>query len=189
MPYRKGRQWDFVPGSHEIPAVFTADQCRQIIALHQGSEPMEVKASTGKDSYRNTDVFWLPYDSGKYGWIYERVGEVTERLNDDNYGFELETCTDLQLARYMPGQHYDWHTDLGAGGYSRRKLSTVVMLSPASDYKGGALQFGGDKFTRTQALAQGSAVLFPSWLRHRVTAVTAGERWTLVGWWLGSPFR
>lgn len=189
MPLRSERVWDFTPGFHVIPEIFTAEECSNVIALHTDRKAMEARAKAGKDSYRDTNVFWLPPDEEPHKWVYERVAEFSLQLNDEHYRFEVDSCTDLQLARYLPGQHYDWHTDLGTGGYSRRKLSIAVMLSPAEEFDGGELEFGGDKFTRKASLQQGGAVVFPSWLRHRVTPVDKGARWSLVGWWLGPPFR
>ena len=64
-----------------------------------------------------------------------------------------------------------------------------MLLSVPGSFEGGVLEFGGDRFTRAAGLGQGDAAIFPSWARHRVTPVTAGEHWSLVGWWLGPPFR
>ena len=35
----------------------------------------------------------------------------------------------------------------------------------------------------------GTAVLFPSFIQHRVTEITRGTRYSLVGWVNGKPFR
>ena len=40
-----------------------------------------------------------------------------------------------------------------------------------------------------EILPQGSIVIFPSYLWHRVTPVTKGVRYSLVIWNLGYPFR
>ena len=189
MPFELERTWSHTPDFHVVDGVFTPDECARIRGLHDGLKVMEAVVETAGSSYRNTDVFWLRPGLEAHAWVYDRVARHSLALNAETYQFELDTCTDLQLARYAPGQHYDWHTDLGADGYSRRKLSIAVILSAPQDFEGGQLQFGGDKFTRNAPMSQGSALVFPSWLRHRVTPVTDGERWTLVGWWLGPPFR
>ena len=189
MPFENQRIWSHVPGYHAVEGVFTPDECANIVASHKDIETFEARSANGPVSYRNTDVFWLRPSNQAYRWVYDRVTKFSLAFNDETYQFELDACTDLQLARYRPDQHYDWHTDLSANGYSRRKLSIAIMLSAESDYEEGQLQFGGDKFTENAPMTQGSAVFFPSWLRHRVTPVTTGERWTLVGWWLGPPFR
>lgn len=181
--------WDFTPAEKKIEKVFDAEECAAIIKMHEGRRTDKSVMETGKQSYRNTDLFWLRHGDKDLNWIYDRVADFSRTLNDATFNFEIDSCTDLQLARYGIGQHYDWHTDLGPDGYSRRKLSIAIMLSADTDYEGGVLEFGGGRFVRSGGLHQGDAAIFPSWARHRVTPVTAGERWTLVGWWLGPPFR
>ena len=189
MPYVEERTWNFAPGQHRIAKVFDAEECRRIIDYNEACKVRETVVKAGNASYRNTDVHWLHFQNDDYKWIYERVGDISRKFNAETYQFEFDRCTDLQLARYTVDQHYDWHTDLGADGYSRRKLSIALMLSDRADFEGGELQFGGAQFTRSAEVEQGDAILFPAWARHRVTPVTSGERWTLVGWWLGPPFR
>jgi PKHD-type hydroxylase len=45
----------------------------------------------------------------------------------------------------------------------------------------------GDEL-RALVRAQGTMVLFPSFLVHRVTPVRAGTRYAIVGWLHGPPF-
>jgi len=189
MPYENKRTWDFPPQFHVLPKVFDKTECDTAISYHEDREHMEALAKTGGESYRNTDLFWLNYNHPPYHWLYDRLYDVSMEFNEKHYQFDIEECSDLQLARYGSNQHYDWHTDIGADGYSRRKLSIAVMMSDPKEFDGGALQFGGGKFTHSAPVTQGDGVLFPSWIRHRVEPVTRGERWTLVGWWLGPPFR
>ena len=79
---------------------------------------------------------------------------------------------------------------------SRRKLSMVIQLTDPTEYEGGSLeldtkQIGGkDKQPNADNLKQlGTTIIFPSFLRHRVTPVTEGKRYSLVCWYEGSPFR
>jgi PKHD-type hydroxylase len=69
-------------------------------------------------------------------------------------------------------------------------LSISVQLSDPSEYEGGDLQFSlyGDR-TVIAEKEQGTMVIFPSYMRHRVTPVTRGTRRSLVTWITGPPFR
>ena len=189
MPFKDERTWDFQLGHHRLPALFNADECRDIIGYHENRDHFPASSTAGGESYRSTDVFWLNYSEDRHHWIYDRIAQASHEFNDAHYRFEIEECTNLQLARYKPGQHYDWHADLGAEGYSRRKLSLAIMLSSLDEFSGSRLQFGTGKFIQDAEMEQGDAIVFPAWQPHRVTPVTDGERWTLVGWWLGPPFR
>lgn len=189
MTFKSEREWSFVPNEQFARNLFSREERLKIIAAHEAHDVMPVSSKNGETSYRSTDVFWLRHGKPEYEWIYERMAEATMTVNGETFQFELDSCTDFQLSRYRPGQHYEWHLDLGAKGYSRRKLSTVVLLSDTTEYKEGNLQFEGDEFTRNASINPGDAIFFPSWARHRVTPVTEGIRWTLVGWWLGPPFK
>ena len=96
---------------------------------------------------------------------------------------------ELQLLHYRSddGQgHYDWHVDIGHGTAACRKLSLSIMLSPEDKYKGGDLEVDNHGTTVKAFREQGSINMFPSYMLHRVTPVTEGERWVLVIWINGS---
>jgi hypothetical protein len=97
-----------------------------------------------------------------------------------------------QVARYGAEQaaHFDWHSDIGAGALAaRRKLTMVVQLSDPASYAGGVLEVWPDGHVREALRSRGTAAVFPSFLLHRVTPVTAGERWSLTIWAHGPAFR
>ena len=87
----------------------------------------------------------------------------------------------LQIAHYNVGQHYDWHSDsmLLSKEEIIRKLSVICMLSDKSEYEGGVLELEG---VGEMPLNKGDVLVFPSFLRHRVTPVTNGLRKTAVVW-------
>jgi PKHD-type hydroxylase len=188
MVYRAEREWDFTPDFHPIPGIFDAEQCARFIAAHASERQSEVRQSHPTKSYRSTDVYWLK-PGPALDWAFERLREVTLDFNQRTYQFEIDGCGDLQLCRYGTEQHYDWHVDISKGGYSRRKLSLSVMLSDPAEYEGGGLEFGVDDYRRAVRPPLGHGIVFPSWLPHRVVPVTRGERWSVVAWWLGPPFR
>ena len=45
------------------------------------------------------------------------------------------------------------------------------------------------QFKNTELMKQGDAVIFASFLQHRVTPVTNGVRRSLVMWFGGEPFK
>lgn len=96
------------------------------------------------------------------------------------------------MARYGGERqgHFTWHSDIGEGALAaRRKLTMVVQLSDPGDYTGGALELQPDANIRAADRAKGSAVLFPSFVLHRVTPVIDGARYSLSTWVHGPAFR
>jgi PKHD-type hydroxylase len=70
-----------------------------------------------------------------------------------------------------------------------RKLSFVLQLSDPNEYEGGELQFyfGGDPLVAKKQ--KGIITFFPSNSLHECTPVTFGERYVIVGWVHGPPFK
>ena len=57
------------------------------------------------------------------------------------------------------------------------------------DYDGGTLETNADGIVRQASRAIGSALMFPSFVLHRVAPVTRGERYSLTLWSHGPAFR
>ena len=72
-----------------------------------------------------------------------------------------------------------------------RKLSYTFQLSDPSDYEGGVLEFQNPMNTNEIHVVekkQGLMTIFDSRVPHRVTEVTSGTRYSLVGWVKGGRF-
>ena len=68
-----------------------------------------------------------------------------------------------------------------------RKLSITIILSDPTQYDGGEFIFenGEDEIFKNQ----GTVIVFPSFIRHRVNSVTKGIRYSLVNWFIGPAFK
>lgn len=116
-----------------------------------------------------------------------RIAEAVRSVNERFYRFETSGNEPLQLAEYAVGDFYDWHLDIGPGKAALRKLSASVQLSAPDEYDGGELEIWGSGKTDR---AQGTLIVFPSYLLHRVVPVTRGVRRSLVAWFFGAtPYR
>jgi PKHD-type hydroxylase len=170
-----------------VENVFTAEECDRIIAIG-GKRPREdARVQSYGNSARIGHVAWI--DPGQDTiWLYQRLATVVQWVNQA-FQFELLGFADaLQYTVYGTGHKFDWHVDIGAGQASNRKLSITVQLSEESAYEGGALQFISAP-DMSMPKTRGTAILFPSYLAHRVSDVTDGLRCSLVGWAAGVPFR
>jgi PKHD-type hydroxylase len=177
-------QWNNFCYYRIFPKLFTLSQCREIVDLHQNLQPHASKLSYLGDSHRDSQLYWL--DTKQHPWISERVVDAIQKYNED-MRFEIDLNLQLaQLTAYHPGQFYEWHTDLGAGPASLRKITTVVELLHSENLNGGGLEI----LNQNTRLQPGDAVAFPSFALHRALPVTSGVRWSLVQWVLGpEPFR
>ena len=167
--------------------VFTPEQCARIREVGAGQRIWQGRSSADDDSYRVCNTSWLE-ETAVTAFIFSRLRDVVRSVNAlyalDAAGF----AEPLHYVRYEPGGHFDWHTDLGVGPMSTRKISISVQLSSADEYAGGDLEFCPhgviDRFRGI-----GNAVAFPSYIAHRVLPVTSGNRHALVAWIHGPRFR
>eukprot|EP01045_Picozoa_sp_COSAG04_P018989 COSAG04_NODE_1801_length_5550_cov_4.388369_2_plen_392_part_00 len=146
---------------------------------------------------RSTKLQWLA-PSAQTAWLYDRLLAVAREANDQaNWQYErLDALQNLQLGLYdasasTPG-HYDWHVDQEWAPAAQRLppakvriLSLSVQISEDEAYSGADLQIGLVNATREQ----GSVLVFPSFQLHKVYPATRGQRYSLVGWVMGSDPR
>jgi len=169
---------------------FTKIECMMIRALFEIGAAKE--AQIGNESInpnvRKTKIQWIqPDDSTR--WIFDRLSNYVRDCNSHRYGFQLSGFYEpLQLTYYSCGDMYHWHQDSGGDKYSTRKLSVVIQLSDPEEYEGGALEFLGFESEKVPT-EQGTVIIFPAFNPHRVTEVTKGERFSLVAWTTGEPFK
>lgn len=172
--------------------LFSDQEIEQILKLWK-AEQVEKASLTGEneyvDSLRKSSVIMIP-PTQESMWIYKKLSDAVLQANQERYQFDLVGYNDyLQLTEYGEGEFFDWHLDFSAGDVSTRKLSITIQLSDAEDYEGGELQFMINNKTVTAPQSKGTAVMFPSFIMHRVTPVTKGVRRSIVGWASGPSYR
>ena len=90
--------------------------------------------------------------------------------------------------RYGEGMQFGTHVDgsvrmiPGSAQKLRTDLSATLFLSAPQAYDGGELVIESDFGSRTAKLAAGDLIVYSSTSRHRVTAVTRGQRLASVFW-------
>ena len=146
-----------------------------------------VQQDVPDESARKSSVRFVPVNDEDM-WIFNRLREVAVLVNQ-GFKFELKGFDEgFQLAKYVEGDFYHWHADLGATGSELRKLSLVVQLTDPADYEGGELEFFPQPIMAPRE--RGTVIVFPSYMPHRVLPVTRGQRNSIASWIAGDkPFR
>ena len=182
-------------------SAWSEEACKQIInmAVEQGLD----RASTGMpgqyhinevEQVRKCNTCWLVPEP-RWKALFDEVEHMFRTANRLLYGYNIDHVPEIQFTEYLgsEGGKYDWHEDIFWADDTKeyhRKISMSVQLSNSFDYKGGDLEFKDIEGMDTDAMRfQGSAILFPSYLSHRVTPVTEGTRYSLVAWMEGPKFR
>ena len=166
--------------------ILTKQECSNLIdRLSEKVSTARLGANTVDTSYRSTKSCQV-----KDKLLEANLLDYCYDLNDKFWNFELEGQDPIQFLLYEVGDNYNWHLDIGKGKHSTRKLSIVIPLSSGESYEGGELLVKIAEKDISVPLKQGCPILFPSYILHKVTPVTKGKRFMLVGWMKGkTPFR
>lgn len=95
------------------------------------------------------------------------------------HGCELSFIEYYEIKGYEVGDSFGEHVDThGAPNMlEERKLNLIVQLSDTTNYEGGDLYIKEHHATRNI----GSGIFFPPYVLHRVTEITSGTRYCLIG--------
>ena len=149
----------------------------------------EVKTSTKDDNYSELRKVQCWRINQKNSLTSEFLAHSLIELNK-TYNYKLSGIQDIQYLEYhdIHNGKYDWHTDIGSGLSSMRKISISWVLNEG--FIGGDLQFfsdGGEIITYNST--PNKLVSFTSFINHRVTPITKGVRKVIVAWVFGESWR
>ena len=175
--------------------LFTPDQCRQIIASGRAQKPQEAQVGINKPGggtdtkKRITKISWIPFQ--EMGHMYQDLNKFIQQANKNHFGFgDIRITEQAQFTEYPEGGFYDWHMDCDVNMEHEppvRKISMTLLLNDPSEFEGGDLELMAPG--RYAELKQGHAIIFASFLNHRVNPVTRGMRQSLVVWFGGKSFK
>mgnify|MGYP003133702841 FL=1 len=175
--------------------LFTPEQCRQIIECGRKQKPQKAQVGMGKPGggvdtkKRTTTISWIPFKEMQP--MYNQINEFIQKANRNHFGFgDIQITEQAQFTEYPEGGFYDWHMDTDVNMQHEppvRKISMTVLLSPENQFEGGDLELMAPG--KRVKLKQGHAIIFASFLNHRVAPVTRGVRQSLVMWFGGEPFK
>lgn len=170
--------------------LLNSDQCKAIINSVE-TELWENGGVSGNPSVKYLrKVKTQPLPVGQNGWPYTIINELLQFVNKEKYKFDCSGILDNdlpQILKYEQGDYFDWHIDVGAE-YPTRKLSFIIQLSDEKDYEGGDVEILNGKLVPS-AKKQGSVIIFPSYLTHKIKEVSKGTRYSIVGWIHGNSFK
>jgi PKHD-type hydroxylase len=169
------------------PRVFSPQQCEHIKSLGNSLQMWKGKSSSSDSGYRVCKTSWIE-ETQDSQFIFRRLRQVVDSANEF-YQFAVSGFSEpLHYICYEAGGEFQWHTDIGDGPTSTRKLSVSIQLSAADEYSSGDLEFCPHGVI-PEFRGVGNAIIFPSYIAHRVSPVTAGHRHALVAWIHGPAFR
>ncbi len=175
--------------------LFTPDQCQKIIDAGRRQPPQQAQVGMNRPEggvdtkKRTTTISWIPFKEMQP--MYKDINNFIQKANKNHFGFgDIQITEQAQFTEYPEGGFYDWHMDTDVNMQHEppvRKISMTLLLSPENQFEGGDLELmtPGKKAN----MKQGHAILFASFLNHRIAPVTRGVRQSLVMWFGGEPFK
>ena len=156
--------------------------------------PAKVGAEQVVDNIRRSELRWIHRSNDDFSSVFNCVEDLFQKANQKSFGFDIKYLPSFQFTTYPSNitGHYDWHVDVfwQTEVFYQRKLSFVMQLTDPSEYEGGVLELDEWQKPDPELLKKrGSIVIFPSFVKHRVTPVTKGTRQSLVGWMEGPLWR
>ena len=176
--------------------LLTPEQCRMVIDCGRSQPPQQAQVGMGRPEgggvdtkKRVTTISWIPFQA--LPQLYQTLDTFIQKANLNHFGFDdIRITEQAQFTEYPEGGFYDWHMDCDVNMQHEppvRKISMTLLLNDPSEFEGGDLELmAPGKFAE---LKQGHAIIFASFLNHRVNPVTKGMRQSLVCWFGGKPFR
>lgn len=119
--------------------------------------------------------------------VMDNIEDLIDNTNSHFFNFNTRNFTRFDSVNHniykanVAGR-YDWHYDGEQfdKGYTS-KLTTLVNLSEKK-YQGGDLYIWWGEILHIKEFLPGTVLVFPSFMAHKVTPVTKGERITLALW-------
>ena len=176
--------------------LFTPEQCQMVINAGRKQRPQKAQVGMGRPEGSGVDtkkrtptISWIPFKEMQP--MYDQINEFIQKANRNHFGFgDIQITEQAQFTEYPEGGFYDWHMDTDVNMQHEppvRKISMTLLLSPENQFEGGELELmAPDKRAK---LKQGHAIIFASFINHRVAPVTRGVRQSLVMWFGGEPFK
>tara|TARA_R100000908_G_scaffold64404_1_gene48219 strand:- start:1445 stop:2026 length:582 start_codon:yes stop_codon:yes gene_type:complete len=167
--------------------------CDSLYNLRKNIKPISAKVGNQNGAYEVVstirDVMAYPIGTNHPSValsneiISKIVAEANETFNYNLTGM-IESCALLKYT--SPSHGYDWHVDIANGTESLRKISIIINLN--DKYEGGDFEMFSEGVSSI-SFQKGDVIAFSSFLPHRITPITKGERWSLVAWVSGPCFR
>lgn len=172
----------------------TPQECDRLVSLVPGSALRDVVLRADEALPTAADVrrcrlaglAWVK----EIEWLVQRLAAAVTECNKALYNYQLTGITEnLLVEQYSTNHFHDWVQDFGAKEQSARKLGAIVQLTDPSQYEGGDVEFFSPRGPQKAPRARGTIIIYPSFVFHRVTPVTSGNRTAISGWVSGVPFK
>jgi hypothetical protein len=110
--------------------------------------------------------------------VYKILDNVW-KTHAENHQYDLSFIEYYEIKSYYVGDKFGEHVDTHGAPkmLQERKLNLTIQLSDPDSYEGGDLYIKEHHATRQL----GSGIFFPPYVLHKITEITSGTRYCLIG--------
>ena len=171
--------------------VYNLDQVKELNSTIRKNLISTAIDKPSEESVKTSEVKFIKL--GRIGNLLNPFIQFCYSANVNAFGFDLFNLNSdktLNYNIYKKNTEYNWHTDGEPSNPIRDIKLTCLLNLSESDYDGGNLKlFDGKEVDINVFNKPGAAVVFPSFINHKVTNLTSGERHSLAIWWYGPKFK
>ena len=126
------------------------------------------------------DIEELLYTKLKDGLneYFDHINQYTDSYISNFFSYYSICDTGYQIQRYLPGGHFDWHTDFKDNG--ERLIAYIWYLNNVEKEEGGSTEFYSGRKIQPR---EGTLLLFPTtWVHyHRGCKLLKGCKYIITG--------
>jgi len=171
-----------------IKNVYNPAECRDIVNHCQNNISNKIKdIHPESKKLKAAPIETITFD-GKLDRFFNLVYNINQRM----FGLRVwnQVPLSINFNTYEAGHEYQYHRDkTEAGEMSDVKLTAILNLSLTSFTGGDFSFFVGQEKIIPEINEIGSLLIFPSYLYHKVSPVTHGQRMTLSAWLEGPNWK
>jgi PKHD-type hydroxylase len=151
------------------------------------------RINTETRKHKLQPLFPIPPDN----FPFPEITNLISNVNSNYWKFDLRYINFMRdtptIFKYTLGGKFNWHFDFNSDA-ADRKLAYSIQLSDTNDYEGGDLEFfDGDETGKREKdpnlREKGNIIIFPTYVWHRITPITRGTRYVMVGWIHGPTYK
>ncbi len=168
-----------------LPQVLTREELKNIRAFLKDAEFVDGMQTAGAyaDQKKHNMEVRLNSPDGKK--IQAIVMAALQRANDFGIITYPRHVGGIIFSCYTKGMFYKDHSDnaiMGRTNPFRSDLAMTIFLNDPGEYDGGELVLDTDVQPEHYKLPAGDAVIYPTFVLHRVNPVVKGERYVALTW-------
>jgi len=172
-----------------ISELYTSEECNKILEICTSNNSRFLGDAPAPGKQVDTKIIEL----NNFENTLEKYFNVVNDINATYFGYNLYPEKPLGINFNSYGNElneYPYHRDsTEPGTMADSKLTAILNISPESYVGGEFFMFLGKDFEVPLISKQGSLLVFPSFIYHKVCPVTLGFRYTLSTWLKGPNWR